>query len=402
MGTIVIIPVLLIVIITTGITFLSKDTLGVVFKNNVNTDSEMNKSLDKCQEDYYDKMTEMNNHSAVITPNDNRSESKLADLEFTIAEFGTDENSLLLYPVYNNKSHSIWIGDTLPGSGRLFEFDLSTKNYTVHDIRNANLITFSVVDKDNQNVIWYADPTQNMIGKYDLISQEVERYESPIEGVISGLTIDESQNLWMPVMHANKIVKFNTINSIFEEFEIPSENSVPLSIIYDEFRDYIWFTESVVGKIGRLDLGTDEIKEYYYFDAITNSTFTNDTRKLDDIGKKILVEPTVLFLNPIDCNIYISDHERNSIFSFNPTSEEFKEYPLDNKNGFAFGITVDNKGYLWVAEHIDDFLSVIDLATGENTQVKIPSGSYVQYIISDTEGNVWFAEQGYDGLGTVS
>lgn len=400
MTTIVIVPLLLITIIVT-ITFLSIDTLGLDYNYMSSNTSEMNKSPSKCHRDF-EELTEINNQSGAIMTNDSRSKPRLSDLEFTITEFGTDKNPLLLYPIYNNKSDSIWIGDTLPGSGRFFEFDLSTKNYTVHNIEDANLITFSVVDNDNQNVIWYVDPTQNMIGKYDVISQEAERYESPIEGVISGLATDESQNLWVPVMHANKIVKFNTINKTFEGFEIPSKNSIPLNIIYDKFRNYVWFTESAVGKIGRLDLTTDEIKEYYYLDAITNSPFTNDIKKLDDIGKKMLAEPTVLFLNPIDCNIYISDHERNSIFSFNPTSEEFKEYPLDNKNGLAFGITVDNKGYLWVAEHIDAFLSVIDLETGENIQVKIPSGSYVQYIISDREGNVWFAEQGYDGLGTVS
>jgi copper transport protein len=107
-------------------------------------------------------------------------------------------------------------------------------------------------------------------------------------------------------------------------------------------------------------------------------------------------------LNPFDCNIYVSDHETNTILSFDPSSEQFKEYPLNSKNGLAFGIAVDKNGYLWVAEHITDFLSVIDLETGENMQVKIPSGSYVQYIISDRDGNIWFAEQGHDGLGTVT
>lgn len=374
----------------------------------INADSEINPSLNMCQEDYHsNKMTEMrNNYSSSTRPNDNDLlGSKLAGMEFKVTEFGTDKNSLLLYPVYNSNSNSIWIGDTLPGSSRFFEFDIATKNYTVHDLEDVNLITLSVVDKDKPNIIWYIDPTQNMVGNYDVLSQEQDKYNNTIEGVISGLTMDESQNLWMSLIHANKIVRFNMNDKTFEGIDIPTKNSIPLNIIYDRFRNYIWFTESAVGKIGRLDLTTYEIKEYNYSGiSSTNTTnmLTNDNTITGDKKENSLTEPTIVFLNPFDCNIYTSDHKTNSIFSFNPISEEFKEYTLENKNGLAFGIAVDNNGYLWVAEHIVDFLSVIDLETGENKQVKIPSGSYVQYIISDRDGNIWFAEQGYDGLGTVT
>lgn len=375
----------------------------------ISSDPGISASLNICQDHHANEMTEMGfNNSSSTRPNDNDLlGSNLAGMEFKVTEFGTDENSLLLYPVYNNNSHTIWIGDTLPGSGRLFEFDIDTKNYTVHELEDVNLITFSVVDKSNPNIIWYIDPTQNIIGNYDVLSQKQDKYNSTIEGVISGLTMDESQNLWMSLIHANKIVKFNSNNKTFEGFDIPTKNSIPLNIIYDSFRNYIWFTESAVGKIGRLDLTTYEIKEYNYsgISSSTNVTtrFTNDNPIIGDKNKENrLTEPTVVFLNPIDCNIYTSDHKTNSVFSFNITSEEFKEYPLENMNGLAFGIAADNNGYLWVAEHIDDFLSVIDSETGKNKQVKIPSGSYVQYIISDRDGNIWFAEQGYDGLGTIS
>jgi streptogramin lyase len=116
------------------------------------------------------------------------------------------------------------------------EFDLHTKNYTIHDLEDVNLITFSVVDKGNPNRIWYVDPTQNMIGSYDVLSQKQDNYNNTIEGVISGLTMDESQNIWMTSIHANKIVKFNSIDKTFEGFDIPTKNSIPLNIIYDRIR----------------------------------------------------------------------------------------------------------------------------------------------------------------------
>lgn len=71
--------------------------------------------------------------------------------------------------------------------------------------------------------------------------------------------MEGSQNLWMPLINADKIVKFDQIDNTSEGFEIPTKNSIPLNIIYDGFRNCIWFAESAVGKIGRLDLTTYEI-----------------------------------------------------------------------------------------------------------------------------------------------
>ena len=103
-----------------------------------------------------------------------------------------------------------------------------------------------------------------MIGSYEVFSQKQDRYTNTIEGTISGLAMDGSQNLWMPLINADKIVKFDPIDNTFEGFEIPTKNSIPLNIIYDGFRNYLWFTKSVVGKIGRLVLTTYGINAPLY------------------------------------------------------------------------------------------------------------------------------------------
>lgn len=103
-----------------------------------NINSKMDEPLSKCQE----------NHSSIGGINETRHNHSYGlslppqDLEFRVKEFGTDENSLLLYPTHNSNNHSIWVGDALPGSSRLFEFNIATKNYTVHDLEDVNLITF--------------------------------------------------------------------------------------------------------------------------------------------------------------------------------------------------------------------------------------------------------------------
>jgi len=49
-------------------------------------------------------------------------------------------------------------------------------------------------------------------------------------------------------------------------------------------------------------------------------------------------------LDPQTSNIYISDHEKNSVFLFNTLTSDFKEYKLTDPNGLAFGIALDAYG----------------------------------------------------------
>ncbi|MGI0048696.1 MAG: copper resistance D family protein, partial [Nitrososphaera sp.] len=51
-------------------------------------------------------------------------------LEFQIANYTTPVNSLPLYPVFDAARQSIWVGDSLPGSSRIWQLDIATGNYT--------------------------------------------------------------------------------------------------------------------------------------------------------------------------------------------------------------------------------------------------------------------------------
>ncbi|MDF2737376.1 MAG: putative copper export protein, partial [Nitrososphaeraceae archaeon] len=315
---------------------------------------------------------------------------KITDLQFNITEYKTPERSLLLYPVYQASTDSIWVGDSQPGSGRLWEFNIENQSYKEHKINGINLITLSVFDVINRNVLWFLDPTSSLLGKYNTDTMETKTFELPIKGVISGLTIDSSENIWMTVIQDNSILKYDIKKNEFETFRIPTENSRPLGIIYDENSDYIWFAESV-GKIGRLDIESKTFTEY------PNVSETNT------MENNILAEPTSLLLDPQTSNIYISDHEKNSVFLFNTLTSNFKEYPLTDINGLAFGMTLDAYNNLWIAQHVSDTLAILDPESEETINIDIPtSSSFVQYLVTDSKKDVWFAEQRGNALAKVT
>ena len=319
----------------------------------------------------------------------------LSDLEFNITEYPTPDQSLLLYPVYHKPSNSIWIGDTYPGSESIFEFSISDKTYKIHKVEGTNLITLSVFDPIESSILWYVDPSEGIIGQYDVTANKSRgQYELPVAGIISGLTIDDHQNLWMSVVQDNSIIKFDSKTNNFTRYEIPTENSRPLGLIFDKNNNYIWFVEAL-GKLGKIDIKTDNITEY------PSSSNTNSSISIANFS---LSEPTVLLLDPKTSNIYISEHESNTIVRFNPIIESFKRYSLNgNNDGLAFGMVFDIYGNIWIAEHVSDFLAILDPTSGKIASVKIPKqGSFVQYLTTDSQGDIWFAEQRGNALGKAT
>ena len=313
---------------------------------------------------------------------------ELENLEFNVTEFKTPDKSILLYPVFHPKTDSIWVGDTLPGSGRLWEFNINNNTFTEHTVKDTNLITLSAFDSKNNNILWFTDPTSSILGKYDIGTDETETIQLPVSGIVSGIVTDNRQNIWMTLTQENSIVKFDIDKNDFETFEIPTENSRPLGLIYDEEDNAIWFTESI-GKIGKLDIQTGKITEF------PHQTSNNE--------ESLMHEPTALLLDKETANIYISDHLGNSIFSFNPLLSEFEKYPLSDINGLAFGMVFDKYNNLFIAQQISDTIAVLDPATGKTINFDIPTtGSLVQYLTTDSKKDVWFAEQKGDALAKVS
>ena len=202
----------------------------------------------------------------------------------------------------------------------------------------------------------------------------------------------------MTVLQDNSILKYNIYKKDFETFKIPTENSRPVGIIYDEKNNIIWFTESGKGKLGRLNIQTGNITEFSGQIPGSNNNGQNE---------ELMQEPTALLLDNQTSNIYISDHLSNSIFNFNTLLlSNFKKYQLSDNNsneGLALGMVFDKYNNLVIAQHIADTVAVLDPATDKTTSFNIPTqNSFVQYLVTDSNNDIWFAEQKGEALAKIS
>jgi copper transport protein len=306
----------------------------------------------------------------------------LSELQFNVEEYKTPRPSLPLYPIYDALTRTIWVGDSTPESGRIWEFDIESENYTVHPINNVSLITITAFG--NEGKIWYLDPTKNIVGNYNPQTNGSEQYTIPIEGVPSGMAIDQrrQEDVWLAVGgQSNSIVRLSPSSGNFTAFEIPTPDSLPTSVAVDSL-GYVWFTESI-GKVGRLDPLSGNITEYRPSEGS-------------------LVEPTAILPDPESSNVYISEHEGKTISILDPVLNLFYSYPAVNPDGLPFGMALDDYGYVWFAQHVIDEIGVLNPTNGEISEVKVPTrGSFVQWLVPDDQGRIWFAEQRGSSLGSI-
>ena len=320
--------------------------------------------------------------NVVTTFDDLYIKPNLNQLQANITEYKMpDKTALPLYPTYDVIRNVVWVGDSAINSGRIWEFDLNSKQYTEHKINGTNIITSSVMDFNND--IWYIDPISKILGYYQPDSGKNQQYPIPNNGTVSGLTIDGSDNPWMTVSSTGQVLKFDVATKTFHSINL-SPDSIPLGISIDQSSGQIWISESGSGKIANIDPAQSyKVTEY----APSNST---------------LASPTAILYDPVTGKVFISEHDGKAVSTFDPLVKTFQEYDTDTQ-GLPFGMTFDSNHDLWVAQHTLDKISAIDPRTGNTNEFDIPTkSSFTQWVTTDAQGEIILAEQRANALGILT
>lgn len=300
-----------------------------------------------------------------------------------IQEYKLPSNKTLpLYPVYDKKRNTTWVGDTVIKSGRMWAFDLNSKKYTEYKINGTNIITYAVLD--NQDSLWYVDPISKILGHFNPSDKSNKIYRVPTTGSLSGLALDNSGNLWLTVSTTDELIKFNPQANDFTSIKLPT-GGVPLGIAIDK-SNQIWIAESGTGKIATVDPSKNyTISEY----PLAQENYT-------------LTSPTDILIDPSTDKVFVSEHDGAAVSIFDPLLKTFTRYQLDSQ-GLPFGMSFDENHNLWVAQHTLDKIIVVDPRTGETKEFDIPtSSSFTQWVTTDSKGNIIIAEQRASALGIIA
>lgn len=303
---------------------------------------------------------------------------KLNRLQVDISEYKTPGNSSSpRYPVYDSIRNKVWVTDTALNSGKILDFDLGTKKYTVHKIDGLNSAIYSALD--SHSTLWYIDYTRKTLGHYNPDNNSNKEYQIPTKDTLTSLAIDSNDTVWITSTNRDtftaEMLKFNSNTEKFDNIKLP-DKSDPLGITIDNTLGKIWIAEGV-GKISSLDISSNRVTEFA------------------PSGNYTMNGPTAIILDPQTGKLYISEHTGQAVSVFDPLLKTFKKIQLDpNPDNLPYGMAFDKYHNLWVAQHTIDKISIIDPRTGETIEKNLPStDTWVQWLTSDSQGDIIMAEE---------
>ena len=306
---------------------------------------------------------------------------RLSDLKAEITEFEFPEEGAPLYPIYDGDD-TIWISDS--SAPRIWKYSIEKSEFTKYEFDGQASITLTM---DNDGKIWFTDIPEGRIGYVDPSNGDSKTIEFPdivpatARNYPITLDVDNENNIWVSIANKNVIMKYDQNTSEFEEIRLPTSDSGPFSVVVGP-SGKIWFTQQTAGQIGFIDTESEEVTE------ITPPTplATPETLSFDDDG-----------------NIWIAEHqEGGAITKFNPILRTFERIAAPDTAAFPNSAVFDRYENIWFAQHTVDKIAAYDPQRGTIMEFPIPTGqSWVQFMLTDNDDNIWFVEQQPYKLGMI-
>lgn len=196
-----------------------------------------------------------------------------------------------------------------------------------------------------------------------------------------GIVTGPDSNIWFTETAVNKIGKLNQ-QAVVSEYTIPSAGASPLSIATGPDGN-VWFTESALPQIAKIATATGVVTEY-------------------NLGNT-LARPWGITTGP-DGSLWVTDPGSNGIWSVT-TAGVPTFYPLTTANADPTSIATGNNGAVWFLEAGANQVGTIAVSSPAGThptEYPVSAGAGLGVIISGTDNALWFTEQTTDKIGRMT
>jgi virginiamycin B lyase len=105
-----------------------------------------------------------------------------------------------------------------------------------------------------------------------------------------------------------------------------------------------------------------------------------------------------------DGSLWFTEQMVNKIGRLNPSTGEFKEYPLaTDKNSGPHGLVADHDGNIWFTANFAGYIGKLDPRTGKVAEFKMmnPNADDPHSLVFDSHGILWFTVQGGNMVGKL-
>ncbi|MGI0019097.1 MAG: virginiamycin B lyase family protein [Nitrososphaera sp.] len=293
---------------------------------------------------------------------------------------------------------SIWFIHSSNKTGTIFRLDSNTGKFaqyaldgvTVVDDVIINLAASQLVFDRKTNAIWFTDARTNSIGRLDVESSKIDRWKIPTDkaGPMGIALSPDDKSIWFTEITGNKIGKFEKGSKQFAEYPT-GEDTGPALLTFDD-RGVIWVSLTFAGSVLRVEPWA----------LVPDSP----SPSLSGMTKMALPQPDRF--NPFGIAItsgrmYVSDHSSSRIVVSDAESN-FRSYtsywtsPPDSflPTTLPSQVISDKEGNIYFAQHGGNRIAEIRVTDGILTEYEIPTGplSTALYLSEGQDGKIWFVE----------
>ena len=267
------------------------------------------------------------------------------------------------------------IGNVDPATGKIAKYYLSNQTDLRDLVCGPKDLTFS---SNSNATVWFVQKTGNRIGRLDPRTGEMASWVIPTAGSTPlGIAIYRygttfNNTLFFTEQEGNRIgaFRFTGVQGQFQEFPLPTQNSRPVDIAVDQ-AGYVWFTESAIDRIGRLDPRTGMLAEYPVLEGSSPWGITVDSAgfvwfTMPEARRIAKLDPRSGFCDsyviPIPRSkprhiradsqgmVWFTEYDAGKVVKYVPDSDAFIEYGLPNSECGPDEIMLGSQNEIWITE----------------------------------------------------
>lgn len=310
----------------------------------------------------------------------------LADEHVVITEYPVPDQTELPHDLVFGPDRRVWITAFWtsamwaldPATGRVEKFDVNDRPDTVAQVR--------ALEFDRAGRLWIVNGGTSSVVRFDPRTREFSTFE--VGMYPHDLVIDSHGDIWVNDYFAKqeRIARVAAADGKVSVFPLPSANlpasaGLPLSYgLQVDAADRLWSTQLAANTLARYDIRTGESKLYAMPDA-------NVGPRRTAIG--------------LDGKVWIPEFNTGRLTSFDPTTERFETFDLDEDAAGIYDVAVDPRtGDVWLAAALASELIRFDVRTRRFTRYPLPTEpAYMRHLAIDpATGDVWSA---YSSLPTA-
>jgi virginiamycin B lyase len=331
--------------------------------------------------------------------------------EFEIPVINNNETGLK--GITTDSKDNVWFYHNTNTSSVIIEFNPVNNTFTKYPILNktnvdsaiTNLAGGQIIFDETRNLIWFSDARTNSLGRLNITEKQIDLYNIPTNNSgIMGITLSpDNKSIWFAEIIGNNIGSFDIESNNILEY--PTGMSTGPTLLTFDNDGFLWSSLSYSNEILRVEpymvipgmelngmlrikLPEPDIFSPFGLSVISHNNETNTLFVSDHGSSRIIAIPTY------NENI-LNEHIQNYTPYWTSPSKFFP-------NTLPSEIVSDKEGNIYFAEHGGNRIAKFSTDTKTMTEYDIPTGPLATTVfisLSNDNTKVWFTEWASNQIG---